>query len=125
MPPSEPTLSGIYTITECENCLVVEKGKRIDSYITCHSSDATSANITVGGKSANALMFTTGRFRPTLYTATEEDHMVAVTCSVGNNDVETVLTTTKTLYVAGRSNYDMVRFQSSTICKYHQSFANH
>jgi len=124
VPPSEPALSGTYTIPGCENCLVAVKGERIVSYITCHSSYATHVNITVGGKDANALMFTTGGFRPTLYTAIEEDHMAAVTCGVGNDDVETALTTTKTLYEAGRSNYDMFRFQRSSICKY-QATANH
>jgi len=123
VPPREPTLSGTYTIPECEDCLVAVKGERIDSYITCHSPHATRANITVGGKDANALMFTTEGFRPTLYTATEEDHMAVVTCSVGNDDVETVLTTTKTLYVAGISNYDMFCFQKSSICKCYQPTA--
>jgi len=122
VPPSEPVLSGTYTIPECEDCLVAVRGERIDSYITCHSSDATSANITVGGKNANTLMITTGSFRPSLYTATEEDHMAAVTCSVGNDDVSTALTTTKTLYVAGRSSND-ISFQSSSICTYYRTTA--
>ena len=122
MPPSEPVLSGTYTIPECPDCLVAIRGERIDSYFTCHSSDATSANITVGGNNARTLMLTTGIFRPTLYTAKEEDHMAAATCSVGNDDVSTVLTTTKSLYVAGSSSYDIC-FQSSSICTYYRTTA--
>ena len=48
--------------------------------------------------------------------------MAAVTCSVGNDDVSTVLTTTKTLYVAGSSSYDIC-FQSSSICTYYRTTA--
>lgn len=81
---------------------MAEKDTQLDSYISCKASDATLVNITVGGKNAHAHMFTAGGFKPN-YTATEEDHMENVTCSVGNNDVEDVLETTKTLYVTGNA----------------------
>jgi len=124
VPPSEPVLSSTYTIDrECPGCLVAVRGEQLESYVKCQSFYATRVNITVGGKNARAHTFPTGGFRPTLYTATDEDHMAAVTCSVGNDDDETVLTTTKTLYVAGRPNYDILCFLSLSIYKYYQPTA--
>jgi len=91
---------------------VAVRDEQLESYITCHSHFATRVNITVGGKDAHAHMFTTGGFRP-FYTVKKEDNMADVTCSVGNDDVETVFMTTKSLYVAGRSNHDVFLFEST------------
>ena len=98
----QPSLKSKFTETVpgCPDCLVAVRDEPLESNVTCHSSYATRANITVGGKNASAHMFTAGGFR-SLYIVKEEDHETDVTCSVGNDDVETVLTTTKTLYVAG------------------------
>jgi len=76
------------------------RGERLDVNVTCEASDATRANITVGGKEVQVQKSSTGVFMSS-YIVTDDDHMVDVTCSVGNDDVDTVLETTRKLFVAG------------------------
>ena len=82
------------------------RGEPLEFFVICEASDATRANITVGGKNANAHMFSTGIFR-SAYTVKEQDHLANATCSVGNDDFETVPKKTKTLYVAGKAYHDV------------------
>jgi len=107
VPPDRPILSSTTTLAECPNCLVAVRGERLDAYVTCIASEATRANITVGGKTVQVQKSTPGEFLPA-YTVTKANHMVNVTCSVGNDDVEPVLTTSKTLYVAGSMIYTII-----------------
>ena len=76
-------------------------GERLESYVTCHSSYATHADITVGDTNSHAHMFADGRFRSHMYNVTEKDHMAEVKCSVSNDHFTSVLETTKKIFVAG------------------------
>jgi len=108
VPPGLPILSSnIISVPEYPNCLVAVRGERLDFYVTCEASDATRANITVGGKKVQVQTSTSGKFLP-FYIVTEEDHMVNVSCSVGNDDSKIHLGTTKTLYVAGSILYTII-----------------
>jgi len=100
VPPSKPFLSSNKTVSECPKCLVAVRGEPLESYVTCKAPDATRVNIKVGEKNAPVHMFKPGGFRP-IYTVTDEDHMVIVTCEVGNDDYDIVKKINKTLYVAG------------------------
>jgi len=79
---------------------VAVKGEPLESYVTCTASDATRANITFGGKKSPVHMFSLDGFG-SIYTVTDEDHIIIVTCEVGSDDYDIVKKTNKTLYVAG------------------------